>query len=217
MSLAIFDLDKTLIGGDSDFLWGEYMSEIGAVDVDTYQAKNQHFFDLYEQGKLDINEYLEFCLEPLSQQSMETLNAWHQDFMQKKIEPILLPKAQAIVDKHRQKGDTLLVITATNRFVTTPIVKKYGINNLLATEPEIKNNKYTGRVLGEPCFQLGKITHLKRWMKEKNEDLKGSTFYSDSHNDLPMLELVDHPVVVNGDEKLLDIAKKRDWPSLNWL
>ena len=217
MSLAIFDLDKTLIGGDSDFLWGEYMSEIGAVDVDTYQAKNQHFFDLYEQGKLDINEYLEFCLEPLSQQSMETLNAWHQDFMQKKIEPILLPKAQAIVDKHRQKGDTLLVITATNRFVTTPIVKKYGINNLLATEPEIKNNKYTGRVLGEPCFQLGKITHLKRWMKENNEDLKGSTFYSDSHNDLPMLELVDHPVVVNGDEKLLDIAKKRNWPSLNWL
>lgn len=217
MSLAIFDLDKTLIGGDSDFLWGEYMSEIGAVDVDTYQAKNQHFFDLYEQGKLDINEYLEFCLEPLSQQSMETLNAWHQDFMQKKIEPILLPKAQAIVDKHRQKGDTLLVITATNRFVTTPIVKKYGINNLLATEPEIKNNKYTGRVLGEPCFQLGKITHLKRWMKENNEDLKGSTFYSDSHNDLPMLELVDHPVVVNGDEKLLDIANKRNWPSLNWL
>lgn len=217
MSLAIFDLDKTLIGGDSDFLWGEYMSEIGAVDIDTYQAKNQHFFDLYEQGKLDINEYLEFCLEPLSQQNMETLNTWHQDFMQKKIEPILLPKAQAIVDKHRQKGDKLLVITATNRFVTTPIVKKYGINNLLATEPEIKNNKYTGRVLGEPCFQLGKITHLKRWMKEKNEDLKGSTFYSDSHNDLPMLELVDHPVVVNGDEKLLDIAKKRDWPSLNWL
>ena len=217
MSLAIFDLDKTLIGGDSDFLWGEYMSEIGAVDVDTYQAKNQHFFDLYEQGKLDINEYLEFCLEPLSQQSMETLNAWHQDFMQKKIEPIMLPKAQAIVDKHRQKGDTLLVITATNRFVTTPIVKKYGINNLLATEPEIKNNKYTGRVLGEPCFQLGKITHLKRWMKENNEDLKGSTFYSDSHNDLPMLELVDHPVVVNGDEKLLDIANKRNWPSLNWL
>ncbi len=217
MSLAIFDLDKTLIGGDSDFLWGEYMSEIGAVDIDTYQAKNQHFFDLYEQGRLDINEYLEFCLEPLSQQNMETLNTWHQDFMQKKIEPILLPKAQAIVDKHRQKGDKLLVITATNRFVTTPIVKKYGINNLLATEPEIKNNKYTGRVLGEPCFQLGKITHLKRWMKEKNEDLKGSTFYSDSHNDLPMLELVDHPVVVNGDEKLLDIAKKRDWPSLNWL
>lgn len=217
MSLAIFDLDKTLIGGDSDFLWGEYMSEIGAVDIDTYQAKNQHFFDLYEQGRLDINEYLEFCLEPLSQQNMETLNTWHQDFMQKKIEPILLPKAQAIVDKHRQKGDKLLVITATNRFVTTPIVKKYGINNLLATEPEIKNNKYTGRVLGEPCFQLGKITHLKRWMKENNEDLKGSTFYSDSHNDLPMLELVDHPVVVNGDEKLLDIAKKRDWPSLNWL
>ncbi len=216
MALAIFDLDKTLIGGDSDFLWGEFMSEIGAVDPNTYQVKNQYFFDEYAKGRLDINEYLEFCLEPLSQNSMTTLNAWHQDFMQQKIQSIILPKAQAVVDKHKSQGDRVLVITATNRFVTAPIVAQYGIDDLLATEPEIKNGRYTGQVKGAPCFQKGKIEHLNRWLVETGENLNGAYFYSDSHNDLPMLELVDNPVVVHGDEKLLKIAKDRSWPSLDW-
>ena len=216
MALAIFDLDKTLIGGDSDFLWGEFMSEIGVVDADTYQAKNQYFFDQYALGKLDINEYLEFCLEPLSQHDMPTLDAWHQRFMDAKINDILLPKAQAVVDEHRAKGDTLLVITATNSFVTAPIVERYGIENLLATNPEVKNNQFTGKVLGEPCFQQGKITHLKQWLEQTGENIKGAYFYSDSHNDLPMLELVDYPVVVHGDDTLQKIAKQRDWPSLDW-
>ena len=216
MPLAIFDLDKTLIGGDSDFLWGQYLSEIGAVDAKTYQQKNQHFFDLYAKGQLNIHDYLAFCLAPLSQHSMATLNAWHQDFMRQKIEPILLPKAQAVVDQHREQGDTLLVITATNRFVTAPIVARYGIDNLLATEPEIRNAQYTGKVVGEPCFQSGKITHLQNWMEKTGETLSGATFYSDSHNDLPMLELVDYPVVVNGDDQLLAIAKQRNWSILDW-
>ncbi|WPE18304.1 histidinol-phosphatase [Candidatus Thioglobus autotrophicus] len=216
MALAIFDLDKTLINGDSDFLWGEFMSEIGVVDADTYQVKNQYFFDQYALGKLDINEYLEFCLEPLSQHDMPTLNAWHQRFMQDKINDILLPKAQAVVDEHRAKGDTLLVITATNSFVTAPIVERYGIDNLLATNPEVKDNQFTGKVLGEPCFQQGKIIHLKQWLEQTGESIKGAYFYSDSHNDLPMLELVDHPVIVHGDDTLQKIAKQRDWPSLDW-
>ncbi len=216
MALAIFDLDKTLIGGDSDFLWGEFLVEIGAVDANTYQIKNQGFFDDYALGKLDINEYLEFCLQPLSQHSMAVLNDWHQQFMAEKIEPILLSKAQAVVDMHRNQGDTLLVITATNRFVTAPIVARYGIDNLLATEPEIVNGQYSGKVAGEPCFQRGKITHLNSWLAKTDENLEGATFYSDSHNDLPMLELVDNPKVVNGDEKLLQIAKDKGWQSLNW-
>lgn len=216
MALAIFDLDKTLIGGDSDFLWGEFLSEIGAVDADTYQIKNQYFFDQYALGKLNINEYLEFCLEPLSLNSRTTLDEWHQRFMQAKIEKILLPKAQAIIDKHKAQGDTILVITATNSFVTGPIVKRYGIENLLATNPEVKNGKFTGKVEGEPCFQKGKITHLDRWLEQTGEDMTGSFFYSDSHNDLPMLELVDHPVVVHGDDTLIKIAKDRGWPSLDW-
>ncbi|HIB31351.1 MAG TPA: HAD family hydrolase [Candidatus Thioglobus sp.] len=216
MALAIFDLDKTLIGGDSDFLWGEFLSEIGAVDADTYQIKNQYFFDQYALGKLNINEYLEFCLEPLSLNSRTTLDEWHQRFMQAKIEKILLPKAQAIIDKHKTQGDTILVITATNSFVTGPIVKRYGIDNLLATNPEVKNGKFTGKVEGEPCFQKGKIAHLDRWLEQTGEDMTGSYFYSDSHNDLPMLELVDNPVVVHGDETLQKVAKERGWPSLDW-
>jgi len=216
MALAIFDLDKTLIGGDSDFLWGEFLSEIGAVDADTYQIKNQYFFDQYALGKLNINEYLEFCLEPLSLNSRTTLDEWHQRFMQEKIEQILLPKAQAIIDKHKIQGDTILVITATNSFVTGPIVKRYGIDNLLATNPEVKNGKFTGKVEGEPCFQKGKIAHLDRWLEQTGEDMTGSYFYSDSHNDLPMLELVDNPVVVHGDETLQKVAKERGWPSLDW-
>ncbi|MDG2354052.1 MAG: HAD-IB family hydrolase [Gammaproteobacteria bacterium] len=216
MALAIFDLDKTLIDGDSDFLWGEFMSEIGAVDPNSYQKKNQYFFDEYAKGSLDINEYLEFCLEPLSKSSMTTLNAWHQDFMQQKIHPIVLPKAQVVVNEHKTKGDRVLVITATNRFVTAPIVAQYGIDDLLATEPEIKDGDYTGRVEGEPCFQKGKIAHLNRWLTKTGESLEGAYFYSDSHNDLPMLELVDHPVVVHGDNTLQKIAKDRGWPSLDW-
>ena len=216
MALAIFDLDKTLIGGDSDFLWDEFMSEIGAVDPNSYQKKNQYFFDEYAKGKLNINEYLEFCLEPLSQNSMTTLNTWHQDFMQQKIRPIVLPKAQSVVNEHKEKGDRVLVITATNRFVTAPIVAQYGIDDLLATEPEIKDGDYTGRVEGEPCFQKGKITHLNRWLAKTGESLEGAYFYSDSHNDLPMLELVDNPIVVHGDDTLQKIAKDRGWPSLDW-
>jgi HAD superfamily hydrolase (TIGR01490 family) len=216
MALAIFDLDKTLINGDSDFLWGDFMSEIGVVDSHTYQAKNQYFYDQYALGKLDINEYLEFCLEPLSKHDMKTLNNWHKQFMQEKVEAIFLPKAQAVVNEHKAKGDTLLVITATNSFVTAPIVARYGINNLLATNPEIKNNQYTGKVVGVPCFQQGKITHLKQWLELTGESMEGASFYSDSHNDLPMLELVDHPVVVHADQKLKAIALDRGWPSLDW-
>jgi HAD superfamily hydrolase (TIGR01490 family) len=216
MALAIFDLDKTLINGDSDFLWGDFMSEIGVVDSHTYQAKNQYFYDQYALGKLDINEYLEFCLEPLSKYDMKTLNNWHKQFMQEKVEAIFLPKAQAVVNEHKAKGDTLLVITATNSFVTAPIVARYGINNLLATNPEIKNNQYTGKVVGVPCFQQGKITHLKHWLELTGESMEGASFYSDSHNDLPMLELVDHPVVVHADQKLKAIALDRGWPSLDW-
>ncbi|ABL02009.1 HAD-superfamily subfamily IB hydrolase, TIGR01490 [Candidatus Ruthia magnifica str. Cm (Calyptogena magnifica)] len=217
MALAIFDLDKTLIKGDSDFLWGEFLSEIGAVDAGTYQSKNQYFIDQYVLGKLDINEYLEFCLMPLSQHSIQILNQWHQQFMSQKIEQILLPKAQVVVDAHKTKGDIVIVITATNRFVAEPIVARYGIEHLLATNPEIKEGQYTGKIEGEPCFQSGKINHLNKWLKETGENIKGASFYSDSHNDLPMLELVDYPIVVHGDDKLNTFAIERDWQCLDWM
>ena len=217
MALAIFDLDKTLITGDSDFLWGEFMSENGMVDRANYQKRNADFFKQYTLGKLNISEYLEFCLEPLSRFSYDELNNFHRSFLEEKIRPIISNDAIKQVEKHRDQGDTLLVLTATNRFITSPIVAEFGIENLLATEIEFIDERYTGKVLGKPCFQEGKIEHLKRWISNRNISLDDSHFYSDSHNDLPTLELVDYPNVVNPDDKLREIALKRNWPIHNWV
>ena len=216
MSLAIFDLDNTLIGGDSDFLWGEFIGEEGIVDAGAYRKKNEYFYQEYDLGTLDIYAWLEFCLEPLTRYSMTELQEFHHRFMIQKIEPILLDKAQNCINQHKERGDTVLVMTASTSFVTAPIVKKYGINHLLATEPEIKEGRYTGGVSGIPCFQAGKIDKLMPWLQKNQETLTGSTFYSDSHNDLPLLELVDNPVAVNADKILTKIAEKKGWEILNW-
>ena len=216
MSLAIFDLDNTLIGGDSDFLWGEFIGEEGIVDASAYRKKNEYFYQEYDLGTLDIYAWLEFCLEPLTRYSMTELQEFHHRFMIQKIEPILLDKAQNCINQHKERGDTVLVMTASTSFVTAPIVKKYGINHLLATEPEIKEGRYTGGVSGIPCFQAGKIDKLMPWLQKNEETLTGSTFYSDSHNDLPLLELVDNPVAVNADKILTKIAEKKGWEILNW-
>ncbi len=216
MSLAIFDLDNTLIGGDSDFLWGEFLGEEGVVDTNAYCKKNEYFYQQYDLGTLDIYAWLKFCLEPLSRYSMAELQEFHYRFMIQKIEPIMLDKAQNCINQHKERGDTVLVMTASNSFVTAPIVKKYGINQLLATEPEIKAGRYTGGVSGIPCFQSGKVDKLMPWLQKNEETLNGSTFYSDSHNDLPLLELVDNPVAVNADKILTKIAEKKGWEVLNW-
>ena len=216
MSLAIFDLDNTLIGGDSDFLWGEFIGEEGIVDAGAYRKKNEYFYQEYDLGTLDIYAWLEFCLEPLTRYSMTELQEFHHRFMIQKIEPILLDKAQNCINQHKERGDTVLVMTASTSFVTAPIVKKYGINHLLATEPEIKAGRYTGGVSGIPCFQSGKVDKLMPWLQKNEETLTGSTFYSDSHNDLPLLELVDNPVAVNADKILTKIAEKKGWEILNW-
>ena len=216
MSLAIFDLDNTLIGGDSDFLWGEFIGEEGIVDANAYRKKNEYFYQQYDLGTLDIYAWLEFCLEPLTRYSMTELQELHHRFMIQKIEPILLDKAQNCINRHKERGDTVLVITASTSFVTAPIVKKYGINQMLATEPEIKAGRYTGGVSGIPCFQSGKVDKLMPWLQKSKETLTGSTFYSDSHNDLPLLELVDNPVAVNADKILTKNAEKKCWEVLNW-
>ena len=216
MSLAIFDLDNTLIGGDSDFLWGEFLGEEGVVDANAYRKKNEYFYQQYDLGTLDIYAWLDFCLEPLSRYSMKELQEFHHRFMIQKIEPIMLDKAQNCINQHKERGDTVLVMTASNSFVTAPIAKKYGINQMLATEPEIKAGRYTGGVSGIPCFQSGKVDKLMPWLQKNEETLTGSTFYSDSHNDLPLLELVDNPVAVNADKMLTKIAEKKGWEVLNW-
>ena len=217
MSLAIFDLDNTLIGGDSDYLWGEFLCDEGIIsDRQSFEKKNDYFYQQYELGSLDIYAWAEFSFEILSHYSINELEAFHLKFMSQKIEPILLEKAQDCINSHKENGDTVLVITASNTFVTAPIVKRYGINHLIATEPEIVSGRYTGKVSGIPCFKSGKIENLMPWLERNGESLKDSTFYSDSHNDLPLLELVDNPVAVNADKILAKIAQTKGWDILNW-
>lgn len=215
MSLAIFDLDNTLIGGDSDYLWGEFLCEIGAVDVEIHRQKNEDYFQQYNRGELDIYEYSEFAIEPLSRFNMTELEAMHQQFIAEKIKPIILDKAQQLVDKHKHQGDTILVITATSRFVTEAIAKLYGIDNILAIEAEVVDGRYTGKIVGIPTYAAGKVDNLMLWLEKSNETLEGSSFYSDSHNDIPLLEVVDNPVAVNPNEALRVHAEDNNWPILD--
>jgi len=217
MSLAMFDLDNTLIGGDSDYLWGEFLCEKGIIeDTASFQKMNEYFYQQYEVGKLDIYAWAEFSFKVLTEYSIDELNDFRQNFIHQKIEPIFLDKAQSCINQHKENGDTVLVITASNTFITAPIAEMYGINHLLATEPEFKDGRFTGKVSGVPCFQSGKIDNLMPWIEKHNKNLKGSYFYSDSHNDLPLLELVDNPVAINGDPRLTSTAKKNGWPNLDW-
>ena len=212
MSLAIFDLDNTLLGDDSDYLWGQFLVRKGLVDGEVYARENQRFYEDYKTGRLDIHEFLAFSLKPLSEHPREELDTLHREFMQEVIAPVMLPAAQLLLEKHRAQGDTLLIITATNSFITRPIAMALGVDNLIATEPEVVDGRFTGRVSGTPCFQEGKVERLKDWLTVHQQNLAGSWFYSDSHNDLPLLELVSHPVAVDPDETLADHAAARGWP-----
>ncbi|MCW4149504.1 HAD-IB family hydrolase [Halomonas sp. 18H] len=211
MSLAIFDLDKTLLAIDSDHAWGEFLLEQGAVDPAAYREANDRFMADYEAGTLDMQAFLEVALKPLAENSPEQLAAWHQQFMASKIEPAILERGEELVARHRSRGDTLLIITATNRFITQPIADRLGIDELIAVEPEMVDGRYTGRVTGTPSYQAGKVTRLMEWLENRDDTLDGAWFYSDSHNDLPLLEAVDHPVAVDPDPTLRDIATQRDW------
>ena len=215
MSLAIFDLDNTLIADDSDYLWGQFLVDQGIVDKDQYEQANAKFYDDYKQGTLDIVEFLHFSLQPLADNDPEQLYQWRTQFIEESIKPLLLKPAQELISKHRDRGDTLLVITATNRFVTEPIVKMYGIENLLATTPEFINGRYTGGFNGTPCFREGKVALLKEWLESSTETMQNSWFYSDSHNDLPLLTLVDNPVAVDPDEQLSQFAREANWPVIS--
>ncbi|WP_417582362.1 HAD family hydrolase [Nitrincola sp.] len=215
MRLAIFDLDNTLLNGDSDHAWGEFLCNEGLVDRDLYREANDRFYQHYQQGTLDIEEFLGFALQPLTRFPRERLKQLHARFMQECIEPMMLPAAQALLEKHRQAGDFLLIITATNSFITAPIAKRLQVDDLLATDPEEVNGDYTGHVAGTPCFREGKVLRLQAWLEQTGHALQDSYFYSDSCNDLPLLEAVDHPVAVNPDETLLAVAQERNWPVLD--
>ncbi len=215
MALAIFDLDNTLLAGDSDHSWGVFLVEKQLVDAEIYRQANDGFYADYKNGTLDIRAYLQFSLAPLSRYSMAELEKLHAEFMRDHIEPLMLPKAEALLQHHRDQGDHLLIITATNGFVTRPIAKRLSVDDILATDPEVVDGRYTGNFIGTPCFQAGKITHLHEWLKHHQHSLEGAYFYSDSINDLPLLEQVDHPIVVDADERLATIARERNWKAIS--
>ncbi|HEX5276549.1 MAG TPA: HAD family hydrolase [Fluviicoccus sp.] len=215
MKLAIFDLDNTLLAGDSDHAWGEFLVQRGLVDPVLYKAENDRFYADYCEGKLDIIAYSEFVFAFLARHDAATLKTLHDDFMATAIRPIMLPKAQELVDRHRAQGDELLIITATNRFITEPIGRAFGIDQLLATEPEMIDGRYTGKVRGVPCYQEGKIRRYQDWLAGQGRAFTETWFYSDSRNDLPLLEVVDRPVAVNPDEVLNAHALQHGWPVLD--
>lgn len=219
--LALFDLDHTLLPVDSDHEWGCFLVKIGVVDSDHYARENERFYADYKAGRLDIYGFLAFALKPLSEHSREQLNIWHQQFMQEIILPNLRQSALDLVKKHQDQGDLCCVVTATNSFVTKPIVKAFGINNLVATEPEVIGNpetgNFSGKVSGIPNFREGKITRVENWLASKNlnwDSFNDSYFYSDSINDLPLMEKVKQPIPTNPDERLKQQAIERAWPIL---
>ena len=218
MNLAIFDLDNTLLDGDSDYNWGIYLVKKGYLDEEEYKVKNQKFFEEYQHGKLDIFAFAEFQFQFLKNNTRKFLNDVRSDYIDEIIKPMVLKKAVDLVNQHKEAGDSLLIITATNSFITKPIGELFGIENLIGTDPEEHLGEFTGKVKGTPSFKEGKVTRLFDWLDARDfklTDFEKTFFYSDSHNDLALLEVVTNPVVVNGDKILLEKAQEKNWPTLN--
>ena len=218
MNLTLFDLDNTLLSCDSDYEWGQFLVDQGVLARDEYEAQNAAFYEQYKAGTLDIQEFLGFALRPLAEYSPGDLARWHADFMTARILPAITDRARKLVRGHLQAGDLCAVVTATNSFVTGPIAREFGVPHLLATEPERIDGRFTGRVAGVPCFREGKIVRLEAWLAAQGRqlgDFAASSFYSDSHNDLPLLERVSRPVAVDPDDMLAAEARRRSWPVLS--
>ena len=213
-NLTIFDLDNTLLAGDSDRAWGQYIVEKNVVS-DDFLLESERFYDSYYDGNLDIERFLTFCLKPLMQNKLSKLLELRKDFIENKIKPMMLNKAIEMVNKKKSEG-RVIIATATNSFVTRPIADLFKIDDLIATEFVIKNNEFTGEVDGVPCFREGKVTKVEDWVKTNGYDLSEATFYSDSFNDLPLLEKVKTAIVVDGDNELIKQAKSNEWECISF-
>ena len=211
--LALFDLDNTLLDSDSDHAWGEFLIHKGLVEKNSHRAKNNQFYQEYLNQSLDIDEYVAFTIRPIRRLSESQRDKLHKEFMAFKIKDIILPKAQSLVYKHKAKGDFCVIITATNSYITKPIAKLFDADLLIATDLEIINGYYTGMIQGTACYREGKIAKLNQWIQSCSQvqSLVNSTFYSDSINDLPLMEAVQYPIAVDPDDKLLRISEQRGW------
>jgi HAD superfamily hydrolase (TIGR01490 family) len=219
MNLALFDLDHTLIPLDSDYEWGQFLVRIGAVDADAFAKRNAAFFAQYQAGTLDPVEYLEFALGTLAQFPRKQLDEWHLQFMEEVIQPAVLPVARDLVKRHQDADDLAVIITATNKFVTAPIAKAFGVTNLIAAEPELTpDGDITGKLVGIPTSGPGKVIHTNEWLAARSKSLSSfarSYFYSDSQNDIPLLSSVTNPVATNPNALLKAHAQAQGWPLLN--
>lgn len=218
MKLVLFDLDNTLLSGDSDYEWGQFLIAKGAVDGPDYEARNKAFYEAYKAGGLDIYAFLAFALHPLATHPREQLDAWRAEYLETRVRPMIPQAARDLVRRHLDEADLVAVITATNRFVTAPIAKELGIDHLIATDPEEIDGRFTGKVAGTPCFREGKIMRLEQFLQARDtrlDALDTSWFYSDSHNDLPLLEKVRHPVAVDPDPLLHARALEQGWPVIS--
>ena len=213
--LLIFDLDNTLLAGDSDRNWGIFLSEQQIVDS-SYLDESERFYNNYYEGSLDIDGFLSFCLRPLIANDMSVLLGLRDQFIEEKIKPIVTKVGKELIDKAHFEGKKVIIATATNDFVTRPIADIFGVSVLIATEFEVINNSFTGRVIGAPCFRDGKLNKVTKWISDNNFDLSQASFYSDSFNDLPLLEKVRNPIVVDGDDKLIQIGKKNNWECISF-
>jgi HAD superfamily hydrolase (TIGR01490 family) len=218
-NLALFDLDHTLIPLDSDYEWGQFLARVGAVEPVAFAKRNADFFAQYQAGTLDPVEYLEFALGTLAQFPRKQLDDWHLQFMDEVIHPVILPSARDLLKRHQDAGDLVAIITATNRFVTAPIVQAFGIEHLIAAEPELDaNGALTGKLLGIPTSGAGKVTHTHDWLGARGKtlhDFERSYFYSDSQNDIPLLSAVTHPIATNPNAKLAAHAQAQGWPIIH--
>jgi len=218
MKLVLFDLDNTLLAGDSDYEWGQFLIAKGAVDGAHYEARNQAFYEDYKAGRLDIYAFLAFALRPLATHPREQLDAWRAEYVATRIRPMITLAARGLVNKHLDDADLVAIITATNSFVTGPIAREFGIPHLIATDPEEIDGRFTGEVAGTPCFREGKVTRIEAFLEAHGtrlDQLESSWFYSDSHNDLPLLEKVRHPVAVDPDSTLRAHANAKGWPVIS--
>ena len=218
MDLALFDLDNTLLACDSDYEWGQFLVDRGVLQRDAYEAQNAAFYEQYKAGTLDIHEFLGFALRPLADHTPKDLERWHAEFMATRIRPAMGDPARALVRSHLAAGDLCAVVTATNSFVTAPIAREFGVPHLVATEPERRDGRFTGRVAGTPCFREGKIARVDAWLAAQGRrlaDFAQSSFYSDSHNDLPLMARVSRPVAVDPDPTLAAEATRRGWPVIS--
>lgn len=210
--LALFDLDETLIAGDSDRLWGRFLGERGYGP--DFVADQERCYRHYREGTLVVEEFLRLQLRPLSEHPLERLHRWRSEFLEDTIRPLLLARARELVAAHDRRGHVTAVVTATNRFISEPIARWFNVEYLLATEPEMRNERYTGEVVGVPCYAEGKSVRVRQWLAADGVDaeLSESWYYSDSLNDLPLLSEVGHPVAVDPEPRLRAEAQSRGWP-----